>query len=74
MKLHEIPKGSRINCECDDKSKYITFNHLDGMFSNCITEKGNTCHLSASQELEKDRANYKINIKYGKKTKRGLRC
>lgn len=53
MKLHEIPKGSKIKCKCSDASTYITFNHLDGLYSHCTTEKGATVHLGRSTELGK---------------------
>ena len=60
MKLHEIPNGSKINCETTDGSKYITFNHLDGMYSHCTTEKGATVHLAGFTPLVEDGDGYKI--------------
>jgi len=53
MKLVDIPKGSKIYADCSDGSKYIIFNHLDGMYSHCTTEKGATVHLAGFQELKK---------------------
>jgi hypothetical protein len=56
MKLHEIPKGSRIKAETsNEKGKlgdFIVFHHLDGMYSYCTVE-GTTkaCHLHVNQEL-----------------------
>ena len=51
MKLYEIPQRSRINCDCTDGSTYIIFDHLDGMYSFCISEKGAIVHLAAAAEL-----------------------
>ena len=51
MKLYEIPKGSKIHCDCSDGSSFVIFNNLDGAFSHCTTEKGGTAHIGASAEL-----------------------
>jgi len=61
MKLTEIPKGSKIKAETtNDKGEklgdFITFHHLDGMYSFCTVdglEKDNVCHLGNQQELKK---------------------
>ena len=60
MKLYEIPMGSKINCKLSDGSSYFIFDHIDGMYSFCISENGNVLHLSASTDLEKDNQDYKI--------------
>jgi len=60
MKLYEIPRGSKIMCECSDGSEYIIFDHIDGMYSYCTTEKGEVCHLGASEELVKEKDFYKL--------------
>jgi len=59
-KLHEIDKGSKIHCDVSDESKYVTFNKIDGMYSHCTSEKGNTIHLSASTPLVKHKDGYRI--------------
>lgn len=51
--LSEIPKDSRIMCELDDGSKYFTFDHIDGMYSYCVTEKGNIFHPQCLLPLTK---------------------
>lgn len=51
VELHQIPRGSKIYCECSDGSTYVTFHHLDGMYSFCKTEKGAIVHLYRFQEL-----------------------
>ena len=58
FKLYEIPRDSKIFCELEDGSTFLTYHHLDGMYSYCTTEKGNVAHLSASTPLvkHKDRA------------------
>lgn len=60
MKLYDIPKQSKIYEECSDESKYLIFNHLDGMYSYCETEKGNVIHLSAVTPLEVFKDGYKL--------------
>jgi len=54
MKLHEIPKGSKIKV----KEGIITFHCLDGLYSFCTVDwvkgKDNVAHLSRFLELEKD--------------------
>ena len=62
MKLYEIPRDSKIKCECSDGSKYITFHRIDGMYSFCSTEKGGICHLFAGTELEKENDYYVLVI------------
>jgi hypothetical protein len=52
MKLFDIPNDSKIVCNCSDGSSYVIFKHIDGMYSLCITEKGNIVHLFCGTELE----------------------
>jgi len=57
MKLHEIPKGSRIKAETrNDKGKlgdFVIFHHLDGAYSYCTIEgTEEVCHLSGSQKVK----------------------
>ena len=58
--LHEIEKQSKIYCESSDGSKFIIFDHLDGMYSYCITEKGGVVHLGRFQPLEEYEDGYKL--------------
>jgi hypothetical protein len=51
-KLIHIPKESKIMCQCSDGSEYLTFNHIDGMYSFCKTENGNIVHLGCMTNLE----------------------
>ena len=60
MKLHEIPKQSKIFCEVSDGSKYVIFDHLDGMYSYCKSEKGDILHLSRFTPLIEVEGGYKI--------------
>ena len=52
MKLYEIPRDSIIYENCSDGSSWIKFKRIDGIYSVCITEKGNTVHLGVNTELE----------------------
>ena len=60
MKLYDIKKGRKIYIECSDGSKYIVFDHIDGMYSYCTTQKGGVVHLSASSPLKNYKDGYKI--------------
>lgn len=60
MKLYEIPNNSKIYESCSDGSEHLTYIRPDGMYSYCKTEKGNTCHLGVTTELEKHKDGFKI--------------
>ena len=44
--LYDLPRGAKIKCEANDGSKYVIFDHVDGIFSYCTTEKGGIAHIS----------------------------
>lgn len=52
MKLYQIPRDSIIYEDYDGGSSWIKFKRIDGIYSVCITEKGNTVHLGANTELD----------------------
>jgi hypothetical protein len=60
LKLMDIPRGSKIYCTASDGSKYLTFNHLDGMYSHCTTEAGGTAHLGVWTPLAPHLDGYEI--------------
>ena len=60
LRLWDIPKGSKIFCKSSDGSTYVIFNHLDGMYSHCTSEKGATVHLGGAQPLVKVEGGYKL--------------
>lgn len=61
MKLIDIPKNSKIICQCSDGSQYLIFDHIDGMYSFCRTENGGIAHLYCMIELsELPDGSYKI--------------
>ena len=51
MRLHDAKRGTKIYCDCSDGSSWVKFNRVDGMYSNCTTEKGGTVHPAAFMEL-----------------------
>jgi len=53
LHLFDIPEKSKIECEVSDGSTYIIYDHPDGMYSYCITEKGAVVHLGMAQPLRK---------------------
>jgi hypothetical protein len=61
MKLYDIPRHSKIMCELSDGSSFLMFDHLDGMYSFCMSENGNVVHLAGRTELEKQEdGSYKL--------------
>ena len=52
MKLHEVPKNSIIYEECTDGSTWLKFKKIDGIYSVCITEKGNIVNLGINTEVK----------------------
>lgn len=65
MQLHEIPRGSKIEVTLTSGKKcFITFMHLDGMYSYCTLDDGdpdNVVHLSRFTPLDKVEDYYVIN-------------
>lgn len=72
MKLYEIKRGAKIVVKCSDGSKYVIFDHIDGMYSYCTTAKGAVVHLGAVTPLKKVKNYYvlKENEKTKKRTKK----
>lgn len=60
MELKDIKKGSKIYDELSDGSTYLIFDHLDGMYSYCETEKGGVINLSFATPLKEYKDGYKI--------------
>lgn len=71
MKLHQIPRESKIKCKVKDPRRgnvpgVVVFHHLDGMYSYCTVEKprrmeGDVVHLHSMSELTKlDDGTYKL--------------
>ena len=62
MKLHNVPKGSKIKVIEDimtppmaleiQINEELKFLHIDGMYSLCINNKGEYVHLGACTEVE----------------------
>ncbi len=71
MKLYDLKRGDKIKAEClNDAGKkigdWITFDHLDGMYSYCTVDgvpegQHNVIHLSVSTPLKKVGDYYEIN-------------
>ena len=62
MKLYDLEKGSKIYCEVSDGSTYVIFDHIDGLYSYCTSEKGAIIHLSAVAPLKEMKDGYEIEI------------
>ncbi len=60
MKLYEIKLPAKIYEGASDGSTFFTVDHMDGMYSYCVTEKGAVVHLGGGQELEKHEDGYKF--------------
>lgn len=58
--LSKVKLPAKVYCEVSDGSTYVTVEHLDGMYSYCVTEKGGIVHLSASTPLIKEKDGYRI--------------
>lgn len=62
MKLHEVPRRSRIRIVGDIKvppgapqlheGQELNFRNVDGMYSYCTTDDGEVVHLAAWAEVE----------------------
>ena len=48
MKLYDVPPNTRIKV----KELELMFHHIDGMYSICKTDDGETVHLAAWTEVE----------------------
>lgn len=48
MKLYNVPNGSRIRL---DDGTELNFHRIDGMYSYCKTDEGETVHLVAWSEV-----------------------
>lgn len=58
--LYQIPQKSKIYEKVTDGSRFVIFDHLDGMYSYCITEKGAVVHLAVGTPLRKYKDGWKI--------------
>lgn len=52
MKLYEAPRNSRIKYCYENYEYHLDFYHVDGMYSLCMDDNGQTVHLSASADVE----------------------
>lgn len=60
IRLYDIPEKSKLYEPCSDGSEFTMFDHLDGAYSYCVSEKGAVVHLSASTPLIKYKDGFKI--------------
>lgn len=60
--LETIKRGSKIYLSASDGSSYIVFDHLDGMYSLCYTEKGSPCHLYRFTRLAPHQDGYCVSV------------
>lgn len=59
-RLYELEMPVKIYEEVTDGSSFFTVDHLDGMYSYCISEKGSIVHLAGGTPLIKYKDGYKI--------------
>lgn len=62
MKLYDVPNNSRIRVidgtvsrppgDAAPLGETLTFHHIDGMYSYCKTDDGETVHLAAWTDVE----------------------
>jgi len=62
-KLYEMEKGSKIYSDVGDGSSYVVFDHVDGMYSYCVTEKGNVVHIYFAEDFDPYEDGYKLKTK-----------
>lgn len=60
MKVYELKPKTKVYCECDDGSKFVTFNGMDGSWANVVSENNGRSYLHAMTELEKHKDGYKL--------------
>ena len=64
VKLYELPRDSKIliHAELDGKQVeyWVTFRHIDGMYSYCTDDDGGVMHLSAGTLLKKVDEHYEL--------------
>lgn len=48
MKLYDVPRNVWIKVANQD----IWFDHIDGMYSHCLTPDGKTCHIGACSDVQ----------------------
>lgn len=60
LPLYELPRNTKINIELEDGSTFVTFHHVDGMYSYCTTEKGGVTHLSVLTPIVCEKGTYSI--------------
>ena len=61
MKLHEVPRKSRIKVIGDirvppaspliEEQEELNFSHVDGMYSYCTRDNGEVVHLSVFKQM-----------------------
>jgi hypothetical protein len=59
-KLWDVKLPAKVYCEVSDGSTFVTVDHLDGMYSYCITEKGAVVHLAGGAPLVKHKDGWRI--------------
>jgi len=53
MKLYKVPNKTWVRVIDDgDHIDEVFFDHIDGAYSLCYTERGMPCHYSATTEVE----------------------
>ena len=47
----ELPLGSKVVVDCSDGSDFLLLGHIDGVYHNCRTERGNQALMFIGERL-----------------------
>jgi hypothetical protein len=51
LKLYDLPRNSYFTLAGDDSKEIFFFDHIDGLFSYCLTSTKQVVHFSATSEV-----------------------
>jgi hypothetical protein len=51
MKLYELPRNTKFTLKGDESKTEFHLDHLDGIYSLCLTKEGAVVHISADAKV-----------------------